>query len=102
MAENYTEGLQVDGAFTAGNMAHGVVEVSPTANSPTSHVVSGLSLQGTGDVYVFVTALTTVPGDAVYEVSVGGSTVTPSGFTLYLYRTNTTKTLVQWFAIRRP
>lgn len=102
MAENYTDGLQVDGAFTAGNMAHGVIVITPVANTPTSQSVTGLSLVGTGDTYAFVTALSTVPGDTVYEVSIKGSTLDETGFDVVLYRTNTTDTYINWFAVRRP
>ncbi|MFE7461675.1 hypothetical protein ACWFMI_23495 [Nocardiopsis terrae] len=89
--------LRISGALRAGNISSGSVSVTPTPNSPTPFSIGGFSLRGEGQTRVFVTANTLVPG-TVLEVSVNN--VTPTGFTLWVYRTNSTSTIVRWLAIR--
>jgi hypothetical protein len=73
----------------------GKSSVTPIPNTPTSVAV-------TFDVpfkvvpRVVATASTTVPGSTVIEVSVGNVTV--DGFDLFIYRTNSTATNVNWIA----
>jgi hypothetical protein len=69
--------------------------VTPVASTPTA-VGIGYSLGGT--VHVFVGARTTVPG-TVRAQSVDRDSVTNSGATLYVYRTNTTLSYLQWIAV---
>lgn len=84
------------GILTAGNIAAGRVTITPSAaNTPTSLAVTGLTLTGT-NIRVVATPSTTVPGSSVLGVGVTGATNT--GFTLWLTRTNTTATAVDWIA----
>lgn len=92
------DSVEVTGALDAGNIAAGVEAVTPVANKPTKYVVSGLNLQGRGPVRVIVTAETSVPGSTFREVTTADHT--PFGFSIWVYRTNTTATNIHWFAIR--
>lgn len=90
--------LSVVGALSAGNIAHGSLLVSPDANSPTSTAITGLDLQGSGEVYALTTPLTRVPGSTVIETST--SNALSSGVTIWIYRTNTTDTRIYWMLLR--
>ncbi|OLT26548.1 hypothetical protein BJF83_20910 [Nocardiopsis sp. CNR-923] len=90
--------LRVSGTLKAGNIASGLLRIVPTPNTPTSMAVTGLNLAGAGAVRAWATANTLVPGSTVVEVSVSDPTST--GFTVVVYRTNDTVTLVRWIAIR--
>lgn len=81
--------------FTGGMMQAGTVSITPVANVPTSTAVTfPFAFPSTPN--VVVTAGTSVPGSEVKEVSVGA--VTTTGFTAWIYRTNTTSTAVYWVA----
>lgn len=92
------DSVDVTGALQAGNIAAGVETVTPVANKPTKHSVTGLNLEGRGPVRVIVTAETGVPGSTFKEVTTADHT--PFGFSIWVYRTNTTATNIHWFAIR--
>jgi hypothetical protein len=84
------------GRLDTGNEASGYSIISPTANSPSSLVISiGKTLPG--NARVSVTANSTVPGSVVKEVSVNSSTQT--GFTAVMYRSDSTNTGMQWIAV---
>lgn len=90
-------GMNVQGVFTASNFAWGTVNITPSAaNTPTSAAVTGLSLAGSTFV-AQVTANTSAPGTAVTGVSFNN--LTSTGITLWLTRTNTTTTSVNWMII---
>lgn len=99
MARNFENGLQVDGAFTAGNMKFGMIQITPVGGTATPATVSGLTLAGEGPLVPIVTPLTRVPGSTVQEVTVNN--VTENSFSIVIYRTNSTQTGVQWAAFRR-
>ena len=99
MAKNFENGLQVDGAFTAGNMEFGMIQITPVGGTATPATVSGLTLAGEGPLVPIVTPLTRVPGSTVHEVTVNN--VTENSFSIVIYRTNATQTGVQWAAFRR-
>lgn len=85
-----------DGVLTAGNIAVGRTTITPSApNTPTSVNVTGLNLKGT-NIRVLATPITTAPGTAV--TGVGTTNATSTGFTLWLTRTNTVATLIDWMA----
>lgn len=85
------------GVLTAGNIASGRATVTPTAaNTPTSVNVGGINIKGS-NIRVVATASTLAPGTIV--TGVGVTNVTSTGFTLWLTRTNTTSTGVDWIAI---
>lgn len=92
------DSVDVTGALQAGNIAAGLTNITPVANKPTKIAVTGLDLQGRGPVRVIVTATSTVPGSAFKEVTTADHT--PYGFSIWVYRTNTTVTQINWFAIR--
>jgi hypothetical protein len=84
-----------DGKVAASNLASGHVTITPVANTPTSINVTGLSLVGTPR--VVATAGTSLPGTQV--TGVGVTNVTTSGFTIWVTRTNTTSTGVDWIVL---
>jgi len=73
----------------------GVVSITPTPNTVTSEVVSGLTTQG-DNFAAFVTANTSVPG-IVEMISASG--VSASGLTVNVLRTNSTTTFVWWMHV---
>lgn len=88
----------VTGAIEVGNMQPGVSVVTPVANKPTKFAVTGLNLQGTGPVRVIASPESSVPGSQFKEVTTADHT--PYGFSLWVYRTNTTATNIHWLAMR--
>jgi hypothetical protein len=88
----------VGGKLSAGNIASGRVQITPVANTPTSATVTGLNLQGT--VRVVATPQTALPYTEVRGVSVNN--VTATGFNIWLTRTNTSGTGVDWIVIAEP
>jgi len=92
-----SSGLTLDGTLNAGNIATGRVTITPrAANTPTSVTVTGLNLKGT-TFRAVATPSTNVPGTAV--TGVGVTNVTATGLTIWLTRTNTTSTAVDWIVI---
>ncbi|WP_127361527.1 hypothetical protein [Actinacidiphila soli] len=90
-------GASVAGVLTAGSIVTGRVTITPSAaNTPTSVVVTGLNVQGT-IIRGFATASTTAPGTAV--TGVGISSISSTGLTVWVTRTNTTATGVDWMLI---
>lgn len=84
------------GTLTAANVTSGRVTITPSAaNTPTSINVTGLSISGT-NIRVVACAGTSVPGTQV--TGVGVTNVTSTGFTVWLTRTNTTATGIDWIA----
>lgn len=99
MADIRAGDLRISGGIRAGNWKFGNVSITPVANTPTSTTVSGLSLKGTGTVVGLVTNVTTSPGPVVQESTV--SSVSLSGMTIWLYRTDTNATFVNWMMWRK-
>jgi hypothetical protein len=93
-----SDDVVITGSLEAGNIAAGVTAVVPVANKPTKVAVSGLNLQGTGPVRVIATAESAVPGSTFREVCTANHT--PFGFSIWVYRTNTTSTNIHWLALR--
>ncbi|GGS97047.1 hypothetical protein [Streptomyces violaceus] len=85
----------IEGILSAGNIATGRVTITPVANTPTSVAVTGLSLKGT-TIRIVATAATSVPGTSVTGVGVTNQSAT--GFTVWVTRTNTNTTFVDWIA----
>lgn len=84
----------VGGILKAGNIASGRISITPSAaNTPTSGNVTGLNLKGT-NFRVSVSPNTSVPGTSV--LGVGFTNVTSTGFTIWLTRTNTIPTGIDW------
>jgi hypothetical protein len=76
-------------------VAHGEVGVVPVANTPTA---VGIGFGFNSVPHVFVGARTTVPG-TVRSQGVDAASVSTGGATLYVYRTNTTTSYLQWIAL---
>lgn len=81
-------------------MTSGRVLVTPVANTQTVHHVNFPSGMFTGTPNVVACADTTVMGNQVQGVAV--TNVTSTGFDIYLLRTNTTNTWIQWIATQTP
>lgn len=91
---------EITGALEAGNLAFDEVLVTPVASTPTSHTITGLGLSGTGPVRVQATPRSSVPGSTFHEVGIRNPT--PDGFVIWVYRTNTTTTGINYLAVRHP
>lgn len=90
-------GLMVAGVLAADSIAFGRVNITPSAaDTPTPVSVTGLSLKGS-NFRALATASTSLPGRAVTGVSVTNASAT--GLTIWLTRTNTTTTGVDWMLI---
>jgi hypothetical protein len=95
--ESGTCDMDVAGILTASSWAYGTVSITPSAaNVPTSQVVSGLDVEGS-TFYAFAAAQTAAPGSNV--TGVGTTAVTSGGLTVWVTRTNTTATVVNWMVI---
>lgn len=103
----------VDGTLRAGNIRAGKIEVAVSGagqNTVFSATVSGLSVIGSGDLYVQVTPWTTNPGGRPRSGSTGHegvietgiSNVSTTGFQIYMNRTTNVNTTVLWFVTRDP
>jgi hypothetical protein len=92
--------LAVTGRVTAGNIAMGSVLITPVADTVTSHIVSGLNLQGTGDIIIMLSPRTVVPGTTFKQVTYSNESSTQ--FEIFVLRTNTTATRIHWLAWRMP
>ncbi|GHH21977.1 hypothetical protein [Streptomyces lanatus] len=88
--------IRAAGVFRADNISLGQVTINPVANIPTSVTLSGGNIKGT-NFRAFATVNTTVPGTQV--TGVGVSSVSSSGLTIWVTRTNTTNTVVNWMII---
>jgi hypothetical protein len=97
-AENSNQcNLDVLGVLTSMNITYGQVSITPSAaNAPTSATVTGLGLMGT-TFYGLATSSTIVPGTVVTGVST--TNVTADGLTVWVTRTNTSATFVNWMVI---
>ena len=89
--------LDILGVLTASNIAYGSVTITPSAaNTPTSANITGMSLMGSS-FYAQVSAVSSVPGTQVTGVSFNN--LTSTGLTVWLTRTNTTATVLNWMVI---
>ena len=89
--------LEVPGVLSAASWAIGTVTITPSApNTPTSQVVSGLDVEGT-TFFAFAAPQTAAPGSNV--TGVGTTAVTTGGLTVWVTRTNTTATVINWMVI---
>lgn len=103
--EVINDNLEVTGCLTASNWVIGAEWITPVANTPTSVTVTGINIGGTGEINYQVTASSEVPGLRVKEVSVSNThktTGNPSTFEIWIYRTDTTATLVNYILYREP
>lgn len=94
--------MDVDGSFSAGNLAWGTVVITPSAaNTPTSATVTGLNVKGSTFIG-FSGAQTSRPGSTTTPDGVTGTSATSatsSGLTVWLTRQNTAATTVNWLVI---
>ncbi|GGW15741.1 hypothetical protein GCM10018980_51950 [Streptomyces capoamus] len=85
------------GKLQAQSWAIGNVQIIPSAaNTPTSVSVTGLNVVG-DTFYAFAQARTSVPGTQV--TGVGTASPSSSGLTIWLTRTNTTTTTIDYFLV---
>ena len=103
-----TADITTTGRMTAGNIASGVVTITPVANATTGVAVTGLTVKTSAvtatqnDVSILVTAISAA--DALRTTSASAATFSGAnltGFTVNCFRTNTTATGVWYFAIGR-
>jgi hypothetical protein len=89
------------GMFSAPNIKIGSATVDPVANDMTAEAVTGLSVKTTAQsAAIFVTAITA--SNAFRSIGATGASYSGNnltGFTIYMYRTNTTATGVWWMVI---
>lgn len=74
----------------------GSISITPVANTPTSGTIT-FAKTFPSTPLVFITANTSVPGTVVTGVSV--NSISTTGATGWVTRTNTTATTLQWFAV---
>lgn len=84
------------GKVKAQSWAYGNVSITPVANTPTAVTVTGLGLSG-DNFYSQATPRTSVPGTQV--LGVGTSSVSGTSVTIWLTRTNTTSTIIDYSVI---
>lgn len=82
-------------AFPGNQMQSGTVTITPVANTPTSLAVT-FPTAFTTTPAVVASLMSDVAGSTVQGVSV--SSVSTTGFTVWVYRTDTTATVVHWLA----
>lgn len=99
MAQIRNGDLRISGRVKAGNIASGLVTITPVANTPTSAAVSGLSLTGSGTIVGLCTSVTSLPNTDVLESTV--SSISATGMTVWTYRDNTTGTKIGWLMWRK-
>lgn len=87
------------GIFSPQSMTAGFATITPVANTPTSLTLTGFNVTG-NNFYGFVTAQTSVIGSTVQGVA--HTAVSGTSITLWVYRTNTTNTNLDWMIIGRP
>lgn len=92
--------LEVTGVFTCNNMAWGTASVSsPPLNTPVAFSVTGLELEGEGDVHAFTTCFNPLSAERIRDTS--ANYPTDSGFTGLFYRINASgTTTTHWFIIK--
>lgn len=92
--------IYMNGAIgaTLGSQLFDSVSVTPTANTPTAVAVSGYDVDG-ANFLGYATAVTSVIGTTVHGVAV--TSVTGTGLNVWVYRTNTTATIVNFAIIAR-
>lgn len=89
--------LTVEGALTVGSLAFGQAAITPSAaNTPTSVNVTGLNVKGS-TFLGYASATTAAPGSQVTGAS--ATAVTSSGLTVWVTRTNTNQTFVNWMVV---
>ena len=87
--------VQMAGVLSAGNIRAGRVSITPTAaNTPKSITITGLAMYG-GTPRGIATPSTTVPGTEV--TGVGVTSLTTDSATIWVTRTNTTTTHIDYF-----
>ena len=93
MATKIQDDLVVAGALSAANILFGSVTVSPQSGEPTATEVKTNNV-GSNEPTVLLTAHSAYPWNFVREVAYRFAT--PTGFTVYIYRTNDVDTNVHW------
>lgn len=89
--------MHLNGKIQASFWAVGFTSIVPSAaNTPTSVAITGLNISG-DNFYGFASARTTVPGTQVTGVSTTGAS--SSGVTVWVTRTNTTSTNVDFMIL---
>lgn len=93
-----TDSVTAIGSFYADNYRTGRSTITPSAaNTPTSLTITGIGMGGSGAVRAYATANTVVPGSQVTGVSCSGAN--RDSFVLWVTRTNTTATNIDWHLI---
>jgi hypothetical protein len=75
----------------------GTAAINPTANTNTAGAVVTFSAAFRVNANVVCSMRTSVPGDVYINCS--ANAISLSGFTPYVFRTNTTQCLVDWMAV---
>lgn len=85
------------GAFAGLGIQTGSITVTPTADAISSYKINFPKAFKSVPAIVIVSPQTSVP--YTYLRYATASEYTTSGFTLYIYRTNSTSTVVKWMAV---
>jgi small ligand-binding sensory domain FIST len=86
----------IDAHIDAYRIEYGSVSITPVANTPTAEAVT-FDTPFTSVPKLFVNPHTAYPGTQVLGVSASG--ITTDGCNVYITRTNTTSTVIDWMAV---
>ena len=107
MSQEFNEALDCPEGISVGNWTWGDVVIRPeTAGSVSSITVSGVALEGEGDVCFQASAKSAYPWQAMGEVGVAppesndSFETDPTSFRIFMYRTTTAATRIHWMAWR--
>lgn len=96
MTTTINDDLVIGGAFSAANFIFGSATINAQTNAVASSEVTGLNHTGTAEPTVILTAHSAYPWSRVQEVGYRFST--PTGFTMYMYRTSDVDTIVHYLS----
>lgn len=108
MASEYNEDLNCVEGISVGNFQWGDVVITPQANTRTYIDVTGLNLEGEGDVFIQVSVKSAFPWSSAREVGTSDLNDThnynddPTGFRIWFYRTTAAATRLHWMVWRNP
>lgn len=102
MSKTYNENMHFAGGLSVGNFAHGTVIVSPSPAERISVDVTGLNLEGDGEIFPQVQVHTAWPWYSCSNATVGHmESVNPwdddgTQFRIFFVRTNSAETWISW------
>lgn len=114
MSKTYNEDVHFAEGLSVGNLAFGIVSVAPSPGEIVSVDVTGLNLEGGGEIFPQAqvhtawpwqscsnaSVYTTIAGEDVSTVDLWNHDAT--GFRIHFKRTNNSETWISWMLWKRP